>query len=57
MCLLVVGNRRFGNMLLWPKNNRGMSDGMAWNGVMAHRMVEWSNGRIIGNGQMAGMAE
>jgi hypothetical protein len=36
-------------MFLWPKNNE--------NGVMAHAMAEWSNGRIDGNGQMAGMAE
>ncbi len=33
-----------------------MAEGMACNGVMAWGMAEWSNGRIDGNGRMAGMA-
>jgi hypothetical protein len=57
MCLLVVGKIGVLEMLLWPKNNGGISDGMAWNGVMAHGMAEWSNGRINGNGQIVGMME
>ena len=42
-------------MLLRP-NNGGMAEGTARNGVMARGMAEWSNGRIDGNGRMAGMA-
>ena len=41
-------------MLPWP-NNGGMADGMARNSLMAGGMAVWSNGRIDGNGLMAGM--
>ncbi len=43
-------------MLLRP-NNGVMAEGMGCNGVMAQGMAEWSNGRIDGNGRMAGMVE